>query len=141
MVYIFLAMIFYAVATLFMTSANRNINTNLSVAIVNTLSALIPLVVIIPLIGKKLQGNPKFGIAMAVAGGVCIALFGLAFAKALSVNKVGVAVPIVFGGSIFISTVASFFVFKEKLSTLEMVGLGLVGFGLVAIVYARSAGK
>jgi len=141
MIYIIMAMIFYAIATLFITSANRNINTNLAVAIVNSLSALVPLIIVIPLIGKKLEGSPRFGISMAVAGGVFIALFGLSLAKALSVNKVAIVSPIVFGGAILLTTVASYFIFKEKVSLVQGIGLTLLLIGLGLVIYARATGK
>lgn len=141
MIYIILAMLCYSIALLFLASANRNVDTNLAVAIVNGLSALIPIIISFSLIGKKLSGNPKFGIIMAVAGGVFISLFGLALAKSYESNKVGIVSPIVFGGAIFISTIASYFIFKEKISVVQGVGLALLGLGFVTITYARANGK
>lgn len=138
MIYLILALIFYTAAILIGASASRNANTNLVSAIVNAISALIPFAVVVPLIAKKNLSASKYGVWMAVLGGITIALFTMALNKSFTQNKVGVVTPIVFGGAIFLSAILSYFIFKEKLSGLEMGGLTLVGIGLVVLIYSRS---
>jgi multidrug transporter EmrE-like cation transporter len=75
---------------------------------------------------------------MAVLNGVFIALFVLLLTKSLSVNKVGIVAPIVFGGSILISTVLSYFIFNEKATLLETLGLIFVLVGISIVAYARA---
>lgn len=141
MIYIILAMVFYAVAIMFGAAASRNANTNLAAAITNLVSAVVPLVVITPLLGKKLFVNQKLGIVFAVFGGVAIAFFVMAINKAYSVNKVGIVAPVVFGGAIFLSTILSYFIFKEKVSALQLVGLILLAVGFGTVIYARAVGR
>ncbi len=138
MIYIFLALILYSVAILVGASASRNINTNLAAAITNLVSAVIPIAVVVPILAKKTFTNYKFGISMAFLDGVLIALFTMALTKAYSINKVGIVAPVVFGGAIFLSTILSYFVFKEKITVTEAAGLILVGIGLVIVTYARA---
>jgi len=141
MIYAILAMLFYSIALLFITAASRHANTNIVTAIVNSFSAAIPIIIATSLVSKKVVTGHKFGLIMAVCGGLAIALFGLALTKAFTQNKVGIVTPIVFGGAIFISTLTSLFIFKEKTSPLQVLGLLLVGVGLITIVYARVTTK
>lgn len=141
MIYIILAMIFYAVGIMFGAAASRNTNTTLAAAITNLMSAVVPIVAIIPLFGKKLFEGGKNGMIFALLGGVAIALFVMSINKAYSVNRVGIVAPIVFGGAIFLSTVASYFVFKEKVSMLQAVGLAFLAIGFCVIIYARATTK
>jgi uncharacterized membrane protein len=141
MVYIILAMVFYAAAIIFGAAASRNTNTNVAAAVTNIVSAIIPVVAIIPILTKKLVVNQKLGIIFAVIGGVLIAFFVMSLNKAYEVNRVGIVAPIVFGGAIFLSTFASYFVFKEKITAVQLIGLILLGLGLGFIVYARGTEK
>lgn len=137
MVYIILAMLLYAIGILFGTAASRHTNTNVAAAITNIVSAIIPIAVAAPLLSKKIV-NQKFGLAMAVATGVCVALFVLAINKAYALNKVGIVTPIVFGGAIFLSTLLSYFIFKEKVNTLQFIGLVILAIGFGIVIYARA---
>ena len=98
MVFIILAALFYTGAILLSTFASRAINSNLVSAIVNGVSAIIPVLVVIPLLGKKLSENGKLGVITAVLSGICIALFAMSLNKSFQINKVGIVSPIVFGG-------------------------------------------
>lgn len=77
---------------------------------------------------------------MAVLGGVMVSIFALAFNKSLAENKVGIVTPVLYGGTIFMSTIISYFIFKEKISAVEGIGLVLVLIGLSVIIYAKAAG-
>ena len=138
-IYIFLALIFYTGAILVGAAASRHANTNLVAAISNLVSAVIPIAIIIPILSKKTFSSQKFGVVMAVVTGLLIALFTLALTKSYSINKIGIVAPIVFGGAIFLSTILSYFIFKERLTLTEGIGLSLLGAGLVIIIYARAA--
>lgn len=141
MVYIVLAAIFYSGAVIFATVASRAINSNLVAAIVNTVSALIPIAIVIPLLGKKFLENDKLGLIAAVFAGVCIAIFALSLNKSFQLNKVAIVTPIVFGGMIFLTAILSYFIFKEKVSLVQFSGLTFLGIGLLLIIYAASTGK
>jgi drug/metabolite transporter (DMT)-like permease len=141
MVYIFIALIFYTIAIMFGTAASRHANSNLVAALTNLVAAVIPLVVAIPILNKKEIGEHKFGVVMALLAGVAIAIFAMAIIKSYSFNKVGIVVPIVFGGAIFLSTILSYFIFKEKVSQFQLAGLIILAVGFGLIIYARSTGK
>jgi multidrug transporter EmrE-like cation transporter len=141
MFYLFIALIFYTAALLFSTAASRNLNTNIAAAVTNALSVIVPLAVAIPLLSKKTLASHNFGLLMAVCAGLCIAVFAMALNKSLALNKVAVVVPIIYGGTIVLSSVLSLVLFKEKVSSLEAIGLAVLtgGFGLV--IYARILAK
>lgn len=141
MLYIFLALIFYTGAVMFAAFATRHLNSNIVTAIVNTFSAIIPFLIIIPVLSRKALENGKAGLIAAILGGVCIALFALALNKSFQTNKVAFVTPVVFGGMIFFSAFLSYIFFKEKLTVLHMSGLALLGVGLLMIIYAAYSGK
>lgn len=137
MIYIFLALICYSIAIILGASAARNLNSNLAAGIINTVSAIIPIAIAIPLITKKNLGSHKFGLIMSVLAGIMIALFVMAINKAYAQNKVGIVAPVVFGGAIFLSTTLSYFIFKEKVSQLQFIGLLVLAVGFSLVIYAR----
>ena len=141
MIYLIMAMILYAAGILIGASAARNANTNLVSAINNLFAVFIPLIIVIPALSKKTFTSQKYGVLMAVLGGIVISLFVLALNKSFTQNKVGVVAPVVFGGAILISTVLSYFIFKEKIDGIETVGLVLVLAGLGFLIYARAIVK
>lgn len=141
MIYIFLALIFYTAAILLGTAAARNLNTNLSAAITNAVSAIIPIIAVVPILSKKTFTEQKFGILMAFLAGMSIAVFAMALNKGYAFNKVGIVAPIVFGGALFLSTILSYFVFKEKVSQTQFFGLFVLAIGLGIVIYARATGK
>lgn len=141
MVYIFIAMVFYAVAIVFSTVASRHLNTNLSAGMINLVSAILPVAVALPVITRKSLSTQKFGLIMAVLAGTCIAIFAMALTKSYSVNKVGVVAPLVFGGALFLSTFMSYFFLKEKITPIQGVGFLFLAVGLGLVVYARATGR
>lgn len=134
-------MIFYTGAILLSTFASRAINSNLVSAIVNTVSAIIPIVVVAPMLGKKIFENGNMGIITAVLSGICVALFAMTLNKSFQLNKVAIVSPIVFGGAIFLSAILSYFIFKEKAASFQLTGLAFLGIGLLFIIYSAATGK
>lgn len=100
--------------------------------------SVIPVLTVLPILTRRTFETQRFGIFMAALGGIGIAGFIMALNKAFAENKVGIVTPIVFGGAIFLSTILSIFIFKEKLTALESVGLGVLGLGLAIVIYARA---
>ena len=141
MLYIILALLFYTAAIMLGTIASRNTNSNLVSAIMNVISAIIPIIVVFPIVNTKLLNSGKLGILIAILGGIAIAFFTLALNKSFQVNKVAIVSPIVFGGAIFLSAILSAIFFKEKVSTFQMFGLAFLGMGLITIIYAAVTGK
>ncbi len=138
MIYIIAAMVFYTLVILVGAQAARNAETNLVNAIINTVSAIIPIGIFISVINQGFSQSSKYGLIMSVATGVLVALFGLALTKSYSTDKVAIVAPVVFGGAIFLSAILSAVLFKEKISMLQGVGLILMGIGLAFIIYTKS---
>lgn len=133
-----LAVLAYSLAVLIGASASRNANTNLVSAVNTLVSALIPFIIVVPILAKKTFQTQKYGIIMAALSGIVVSLFVLSLNKSFTLNKVGIVTPVVYGGTIFLTTILGYFVFKEKLSLIEGLGLALVLAGLAVIIYARA---
>lgn len=139
MIYIFAAMIIYTIAILVSTIASRNANATLVNTIINTVSAIVPIGLFVTLVSKTHFQSSKIGIIMSILGGIAIALFGLALSKSYATNKVAIVVPIVFGGSIFLSAILSVIFLNEKITLLQLIGLLFLAIGLAFIIYARAS--
>lgn len=140
-IYILLSSALFTAVILIATTASRNANTNLVSLITEAASVIAPLILVAPSLAKKQVQGSKYGLWMAVLAGLFVGLYVLTFNKALSENKVGVVVPVIYGGGIFFSTVLSYFIYKEKVSIAEGIGLALVLAGLLVIIYARAVAK
>jgi len=141
MLYIILALFFYAIAIVIGAIASRNTDSNLVSAIMNAISTIIPLAVVIPILNRKFFENGKFGIMMAIIAGIAIALFTMALNKSFQVNKVAIVSPIVFGGAIFLSAILSYIFLKEKITLVQGAGLILLFIALTLITYSKATGK
>lgn len=141
MIYIIVAMLFYTAALICITLASRKIDGAIVTGIGNTLSAIIPLVVAIPLLNKNLVANQRGAIFYAVLAGIFIAIFGIALSRSFAVNKVAIVSPIVFGGAIFLTTIISAVFLKEKIGLIQGIGLALMFVGLSFVIYSRAVAK
>lgn len=141
MIYIFLSLIFYTGVVVVSTFASRMINSVIVSAIVNLVSTILPVMLAVPILTKSGIGNQKLGIFAAIISGVFVALFSLFLNKSFAENKVGIVAPIVYGGTILLSTLISYFVFKEKVSLIEGLGLSVLTVGFLIIIYARFTGN
>jgi drug/metabolite transporter (DMT)-like permease len=126
---------------MFITFAARVINSNIVTATVNTISIIIPLLIVLPSLNKKIIENGKAGIFAALIAGILISLYTLSLNKSFQINKIAIVTPIVFGGMIFLTSILSYFFFKEKVSLIQFSGLTFLGIGLLFIIYAAYTGK
>lgn len=141
MLYIVIALVTYTAAILLTTAASRRTNSVLVTAIINSVATILPLIWVTSLAAKKAIHPVKTGVLFAIACGACISIYTLALNKSFSINKVGIVMPMVFGGAIFTSTILSYFIFKEKVTTTQALGLVLLALGFIVIVYAQATGK
>lgn len=137
MIYIALATIFYSVFIIANTIAARVIDPVFAAAVVTAVSAIIPVVVAIR--AQTLTLTPLQGVGVAFSAGICVALYSIFLNRAFATEKVGVVVPIVYGGSLVITTLLSLVVFRERIGTLQAVGLVLMTIGIGIVIYARTA--
>ncbi len=135
--YIFLALFTYTAAILVGTLASRKLNAVVLSAIVNSVSAIVPIVLAYPFITRSALPESRYGIALGVLGGILIAIFTIALNKSYALHKVAIVSPIVFGGAIVLSSILGTILFKERLSYLEMSGLSIVACGIGIIIYAK----
>ena len=141
MIYLIIAAIIYTAATMFSTYASRHADTTLAGGLTNAVGALMPLTLVALEWAKRPVHNEKAGILAAIGGGIAIGLFVIIFNKSLTVNKVAIVVPIIFGGSILLSTIAGYVIFKERATPYQLAGLVLLLGGLAFMSYARATGK
>lgn len=136
---ILIATVAYAFGTLMIARASLHIDSNLAGTIVNSLAALIPFLVFLVMKVPSTAGTDKAkGVLLAVLGGLGIAVFTIALTKVFSLGgNVSYVTPMVYGGAILISSLVGWLVFKETLSGLQAVGLGLVVIGILLIVISR----
>lgn len=138
MLYLILAVLLFTTLSLLSAAASRRTNTNLVTLIVNIFSVIMPLLILAPAIAKKSLTIDKPAIIMTIIAGLCVGLFAMTVNRSFTVNKVGIVIPIVFGGTILLSTVLSYFIFKETIKGFELVGLLFVLSGIGFIIYARA---
>jgi multidrug transporter EmrE-like cation transporter len=141
MIWVILAMLLYASVMVVGAAGSRNAHAIVVATILGITSTIIPLILVIPDFHRKLGESNKFGMIMAAIEGVLVAFFSIALAKAFVSAKVGIVLPIVLGGAIFIATIASYFVYKEKVSLIQGAGLILLALGFIIVIYARATGK
>lgn len=138
MFYLIAALLLYTVAILLLSIANKNLHSPLVTLIVNTVSAIIPFGVVAATFDKKILMNAKFGIIISLLAGIFIAFYTLVLGKSFAENKVGIVMPVIFGGAIFLSTILGAILFKEKITMLQGVGLGFLGIGFLIIIYVKA---
>ncbi|MBW3568806.1 hypothetical protein KY385_01625 [Candidatus Parcubacteria bacterium] len=97
-----------------------------------------PLIILAPAFIKKSLTIDKPALIMTIIAGLCVGLFAMTVNKSFTLNKVGIVIPVVFGGTIMLTAVLSYFIFKETLKGFELAGLLLILAGLGFIIYARS---
>lgn len=138
MIYLLIAILLFTAVSILSAAASRKTDSNLVSLIINVFSMLGPAIVLAPaFIAKKSIPSIKYALVMAALAGISVGLFSMTINKSYTVNKVGVVLPVIFGGTMLLSTVLSYFIFKETLKGFELVGLGLVLVGISFIIYAR----
>ncbi|MBI5357547.1 EamA family transporter [Candidatus Saccharibacteria bacterium] len=138
MFYLMAAIVLFTAVSMFSAGASRRISPNLATLILNVFSIVAPLTIIAFAKAKDITVSTKSGLVMAVMAGLSVGLFGFFINKSYAINKVGVVTPVIFGGTILLSTILSYFIFKESLKGLEIAGLALILLGIGLIVYTRS---
>lgn len=141
MIWLLLAMIFSATIIMFGALASRNADSGVVAAIIGTVSAIVPVLLLLPELGKRTIQTNKLGITMSILTGVAVAFYSIAVAKSYAANKVAVVIPIVFGGAIVLSTLASYLFFKEKVGWMQGCGLLLIVAGFCVVIFARAYAK
>jgi len=138
MLYLILAIFLFTTLSLLSAAASRRTDSNLVTLIVNIFSVLAPLIILAPAITKRSLSIDKPSIIMTIVAGLAVGFFAMTVNRSFTFNKVGIVIPVVFGGTILLTSVLSYFIFKETLRGFELAGLTFVLIGISFIIYARS---
>jgi uncharacterized membrane protein len=86
MLYLIVCIILYTIALLFGAVGARHLTPIVATAVNNIVAAILPLLLVIPLINNKLfsNQNTKYGILMAAISGIFVALFVFELLNAIS---------------------------------------------------------
>jgi drug/metabolite transporter (DMT)-like permease len=141
MLYIFAALFFYTVAILLGAYAARHAGPAVVSTVTNGIAFVAAGAFAASELLKRGAVNQRAGIMAAIAGGIAIGIFTVALNKAFSTDKVAIVSPIVFGGSIFLTAILGYFIFKERITPFQAAGLVFLLIGMSLIVYAKATGK
>ncbi|MEK7170812.1 MAG: hypothetical protein AAB774_00710 [Patescibacteria group bacterium] len=134
--YIVLATLFYSGFQLFVSRTAGKIDATLPGVIGNFVAVVIPLGVFLYLRFVKraeLFPTTTSGVIFSVLAGVAVAIYGIFLVKAFERADTAFVIPLVFGGSILLSTLISWVVFKEHASTQSVLGTLLIVSGIILI--------
>jgi uncharacterized membrane protein len=140
--YIIVATIFYSLFQIFSGQSSGKIDANLSASIFNGIGAMIPLVVY--LIYNMIRNHESVpttskGIVYSVIAGLAIAVFSIALVKSFEKGaNISFVIPLVYGGSIVLTSIISNFWLSEKISNWHLIGLGLIAAGFVTIIISKA---
>lgn len=129
----------YTGYALFFSRAAGRIDPFLSAGIVNTIGAVFPLAVYFFMKSRdsSLSVPMPGGIVFSALAGLCIAMFGIFLMKSFEAGASSYVIPMVYGGTIMLSTLAAWLVFRESIPPIQAVGTGLVLCGLGVIVFSK----
>lgn len=138
---IILVAILNGMFSIFVSRASGKIDINLSPFIFNSLGALVPLSAYWFLrIARPLEitATKTSGIVFSVLAGISIALFSILLLKIFSRGSdLSYVFPIIYGGTVVVSTLGGLILFKEQVSVLQVVGIISIISGLVLVTISK----
>jgi uncharacterized membrane protein len=136
-----LAAIFYSAFFLFVDKASVNANGYFSSFIFNGLGAIVPLVVYFFLRqAKKMEALPTTGasIGFAVAAGLSLSAFSIVLFRLFARGSgVSYAVPVIYGGTIILTTLLGALFLKESVPPLHLAGVLLITLGVGLVIASK----
>jgi uncharacterized membrane protein len=139
--FIIIALVFYALFQIFTGQAGGQIDAFLSAFIFNGLGALLPIGIYIiynMLSNNETVASTSKGITYSIYAGLAIAIFSVALVKSLEKWDVSFVIPLVYGGSIVLAAIIGKLWLGEKISPLHFSGLVLISIGFATIVISKS---
>jgi len=137
---IILATILYTLFDIFASKASNRIDANLSSIIFNGLGAILPLMIYVFykfIKGTKLIATTSSGIIYSIFAGIAIALFSILLIKIFEKGGLAYVVPLIYGGTIALASLTGWLIFKESVSSLQILGIAVVVIGIGLIVFAK----
>ena len=139
-VLIILATILYTLFDIFASRASNGIDANLSSVIFNGLGAILPLVIYIFYKfskGANLVATTSSGIIFSVLAGMAIAIFSILLIKIFEKGGLAYVVPLIYGGTVALASLTGWLIFKEAVSSLQILGIAVVIIGIGLIVFSK----
>lgn len=135
-----LATVVYAAFQIAVSRMAGRIDPNLGASIYNTVGLSVPFLLYIFLKLKKttnLLPVSKEGIISSLIAGVFIALFSILLVKVFEKGNLSYTMPLIYGGSIAITSLIGFFFFKDQVTAWGIIGLVLVSIGIGCIIFSK----
>lgn len=137
---ILLTTVSYAIATTLISRASLQMNSVLAGAIVNAVGAILPFGAYWLTRGNSNDASSR-AVYLALLAGVAIAVFTLSLTKVFAMGgNLSYVTPLVYGGTIVITSVIGYGIFKEKIVPLQLAGIALVAAGIGCIMFAKTRG-
>ena len=132
-----LATIFYSMFVIFAGLSGGKINSWLAVVLYNVTGTLVPLVIYL-FTSSKGNKTTLRGIIYASFAGIGIMIFSIILAKIFHKGgNLGFVIPTIYGSAIVLTTGFGWLFLKEKVTSLQTVGLALVVIGVAVIIFAK----
>jgi len=104
----------------------------------NGIGMTLPLIAYYALQAKKHAEMTKEGWIYALLAGVAIAGFSMLMTYIFSrAENVSFVMPVIYGGTIVLTTVLGVFLFKEQLTPVSLAGIIIVAIGVGLVTYSR----
>lgn len=139
-VLIIIATILYTLFEIFASRAGNKIDANLSSVIFNSLGAILPLVIYAFYKlskGTKLITTTNPGIIYSILAGIAIALFSIFLIKIFEKGGLAYVVPLIYGGTVALTSLTGWLIFKESVSGLQILGTTIVVIGIGLIIFSK----
>lgn len=137
---IILATIFYTLFDIFASRAGNKIDANLSSVIFNGIGAMLPLIIYV---FYKLSKGAKFipttnsGIIYSTLAGIAIASFSILLIKVFEKGGLAYVTPLIYGGTVALTVLVGWLLFKESVSGLQLFGVGIIIIGITIIIFSK----
>lgn len=135
-----LAIIFYTLFDIFVSQASNKIDSNLSATIFNGLGTVLPIFLYVfykHIKGQKLIPTSSAGLSYSIAAGISIAIFSILLIKIFEKGGLSYVVPLIYGGTVVLASLAGMLVFKEQVTFYGIAGIILVSAGIGFIVFSK----
>jgi transporter family protein len=135
-----LATVSYTLFDFFASKASGQIDPNASAIIFNGLGALIPLAILalVRLGGSNTLPTTREGMINSVLAGISIAFFSILLIKIFEKGGLAYVIPLIYGGSIILTSLLGWLLLKEKVSSFQLTGILVIALGIGMVVAAKS---
>ena len=139
-VLIILATILYTLFDIFVSRMGNKIDEDLGAVIFNGIGAVLPLVAYIFyrfIKGEKLMPTTNEGMAYSLLAGVAIAAFSFLLIKIFEKGGLAYVVPMIYGGTVALASLAGWLLFKESVSVIQLVGILTIISGVALVIVSK----